>query len=220
MKELFDNDGSFLQQMMAVQAGQGKEEEDERRVEEEAAMAALGLPVGLGKAKVEEVLPEALYTFTVDAAQAGSKLSKLAGTLLGCSRNVAAGMAKEGDLRLNAEKSGANQVLEADDVITVYAPLPAAEEPPSHKRTREGGSEAQPNSYEMRTSATPPQRDEAERRRIKNQKKREAKAKKAAGQATQETAGQVTRDGLTAAPPDGREQDQVNVGGNEAARPA
>ncbi|KAK3285599.1 hypothetical protein CYMTET_6808, partial [Cymbomonas tetramitiformis] len=92
---------------------------------EEASMAELGLPCGFKpqeKAEADDTPGgELTDTFTIVAAQAGQKLAKLCATRIGCSRNAAAAMVRDGRIRVNSERSGANRVLECGDVITMYA---------------------------------------------------------------------------------------------------
>ena len=99
---------------------------------DDAAMAAMGLPTGFRDRCIEdeEALPDALHTIAISQEQAGAKLAKHIATVGdGWSRNAAAAAAKEGHIRVNGERSGANRVLESGDSVTVHAapPAPSAE---------------------------------------------------------------------------------------------
>lgn len=107
--------------------------------DDDAAMAAMGLPTGFRDkaAEDEEVLPDALHTIAVTQEQAGAKLAKHVATVVaGWSRNGVAAAAREGHVRVNGERSGANQVLESGDTVTVHAAPPAA--PPAASGERAG----------------------------------------------------------------------------------
>ena len=97
--------------------------------DDDAAMAAMGLPTGFRDRSIEaeEALPDALHTIAISQEQAGAKLAKHIATVLdGWSRNAAAAAVKEGHIRVNGEQSGANRVLESGDSVTVHAAPPAA----------------------------------------------------------------------------------------------
>mmetsp|Transcript_851 Transcript_851/g.1409 ORF Transcript_851/g.1409 Transcript_851/m.1409 type:complete len:258 (+) Transcript_851:118-891(+) len=97
--------------------------------DDDAAMAAMGLPTAFRDrvTREDDALPDALHTIAITQELVGAKLAKLIATTVdGWSRNAAAAAAREGNVRVNGERSGANRVLQSGDAITVHAAPPSA----------------------------------------------------------------------------------------------
>ena len=82
------------------------------------------LPAGFG---AQDAPPcEAKHMLEINAQHDGWKLAKYVSVALpGWSRNAAAACSKDGTLRVNGERSGANRVLQVGDLVGVYAEPPA-----------------------------------------------------------------------------------------------
>ena len=73
---------------------------------------------------------EPMQVLLITSEHAGWKLAKYVSTQLpNWSRNAAANCAKDGMLRVNGERSGANRVLEVGDQVGVHAEPPKCEAP-------------------------------------------------------------------------------------------
>ena len=87
-------------------------------------MADLGLPTEFkpkSHACVEaELVGPATASFVVDRGNAGAKLAKFVSLQTKGSRNSAATAVKEGKIRVNGERSGANRLLSDGDCVTLH----------------------------------------------------------------------------------------------------
>ena len=229
----FSNDGSFMAQILQQQQQQAGAAPENQIPDDGSFMAQFmkqQAAAADGEAAAPDVVGEILHTLQVSAEDAGARLAKFTSerfAVLSWGRNRAAASVRDGRVRVNLERSGANRVLEAGDSVTVHALPPCTMSTAEIERlliersdakalkdyeradaaytelqaagVRVHDKEGKWSTNEGRTGQMPAatvmpkkavgdlesgkktkEQAEADRRRLKNKKKREAKEKKEA----------------------------------------
>merc|ERR1712166_1201846 len=230
----FSNDGSFMSQFLQQQQQQTEGAAPENQLPDDGSFMAQFMKqqaaAADGEAGAPDVVGEILHTLQVTAEDAGARLAKFTSekfTVLSWGRNQAAASVRDGRVRVNLERCGANRVLEAGNSVTVHAIPPCTMSTADIERlliersdakalkeyeradaaytelqaagVRVHDKEGKWSTNEGRTGQIPAatvmpkkavanlesgkktkEQAEADRRRLKNKKKREAKEKKEA----------------------------------------